>query len=258
MVVSKKMVSKNMMLCIGTGCLIGPNVVLTCAHNVYQVDIRKDHQEIEFIPAPISREIKSKEYSKKGFSVKEIIVPDQYKNMDRSLRDEYNQGHLFDMAVLILDPQLNLEEYFGSLSYNFDWEESPFIKNIEIMKGLELIGFPRVAYIHQFYQFLCSAVSAKNFMLYSLSTLPGSSGSPLSVPQENEPYAVIAIHVLDVSHIVLTNNERTERKAALKLRSDMFQHLQQTEQRVKCTYDLRNSYVIQVQKKFKLRMSWKW
>lgn len=108
------------------------------------------------------------------------------------------------------------------------------------------MGFPRIAYVHQFYQYLCSAVQATNYMLYSLSTLPGSSGSPLIVGQESEPYAVIAIHVLDVSHIVLTNNERTERKAALKLRSDMFQHLQQTEQRVKCTYNLSNSYVIQI------------
>lgn len=175
--------------------------------------------------------------------------------MDRSQPDENNQGLLFDIAVLTLDTQLNLEEYFGSFSYNFDWDESPLAKSIEIMKGLKLIGFPRVGSVHQFHEFLFSAVSATNYMLYSLSTFPGTSGSPLLMAQKNEPYAVIAIHVLDMSHIVITNNKSTERKGALKLRSDMFQHLQQTEQHVKCFYNLSNIYFIQNARTSKLRTS---
>jgi V8-like Glu-specific endopeptidase len=83
-------------------------------------------------------------------------------------------------------------------------------------------------------------------MLYPLSTLPGSSGSPLLLPHKNEPYTVIAIHVLDMSQVVITNDKKTERKAALKLRSDIFQNLQYTEQRLNCIYDLSNSYVIQI------------
>jgi V8-like Glu-specific endopeptidase len=35
-----------MALCIGSGFLIGPNVVMTCAHNVHQVNIKKDHENI--------------------------------------------------------------------------------------------------------------------------------------------------------------------------------------------------------------------
>lgn len=76
------------------------------------------------------------EFSKKGFSVRKAIVPDQYRKMVKNLPDNYLQGLLFDIAVLTLDPQLNLEEYFGSFSYNFDWEKSPLAKNIEIMKNL--------------------------------------------------------------------------------------------------------------------------
>lgn len=89
------------------------------------------------------------------------------------------------------------------------------------MKGLELIGFPRSFYRHQFSQFECSAISDPNFMLYSLSTFGGSSGSPLLLPHKTEPYTVFAVHVLDVSHIVATNNNKIERKAALKLRADL-------------------------------------
>lgn len=123
------------------------------------------------------------EYSNKGFRVKSVIIPDQYRTMKKNLPDEYLQGLIFDIAVLTLDTQLNLEEYFGSFSYNFDWEKSPYVKNIEIMKDLSLIGFPRIAYVHQFNHYLCSAIHTPNYMLYSLSTLPGSSGSPLLLPQ---------------------------------------------------------------------------
>lgn len=119
MVVSRT--STNVM--IGTGSLIGPNVVLTCAHNVFQANIKKDHTDIEFLPAPIARETKNG--PGKGFKVKKSIVPSQYREMDYNCPDLTNQGLLFDFAVLILETDLNLEEYFGSFSYNFDWWESP-------------------------------------------------------------------------------------------------------------------------------------
>lgn len=41
--------------------------------------------------------------------------------MNYGTPDETNQGLLYDFAVLILETDLNLEEYFGSFSYNFDW-----------------------------------------------------------------------------------------------------------------------------------------
>jgi hypothetical protein len=133
MVLSRKVPSK---IIIGTGCLIGPNVILTCAHNVFQVKTKKYHTGIEFIPAPIARELNSREYAGKGFKVREIIVPEQYRKMDDYFLDEINRGYFFDIAVLILETELNLEEYFGSFSYNFDWEESPWVKSIQIMKDL--------------------------------------------------------------------------------------------------------------------------
>jgi V8-like Glu-specific endopeptidase len=89
------------------------------------------------------------------------------------------------------------------------------------MKGLELIGFPLGFYSVKFNQFECSAISDTNFMLYSLNTSKGSSGSPLLLPHKNEPYTVLAVHVRDVSNLVFTNNEKIKRRAALKLRADL-------------------------------------
>jgi V8-like Glu-specific endopeptidase len=108
-------------LIVGTGSLIGPNVVLTCAHNVFQKKIKKDHTDIEFLPASIAREMKNSYDSGQGFRVKKAIVPSQYREMDCNSNEETNQGLIFDFAVLILETDLNLEEYFGSFSYNFDW-----------------------------------------------------------------------------------------------------------------------------------------
>jgi V8-like Glu-specific endopeptidase len=40
---------------------------------------------------------------------------------DRDKPAKYNEGCLYDYAVLVLDTEDNLEEYFGSFGYDFDW-----------------------------------------------------------------------------------------------------------------------------------------
>ncbi len=35
-----------------TGCLIAPNVVLTCAYNLYDINYREEISEINYYPAP--------------------------------------------------------------------------------------------------------------------------------------------------------------------------------------------------------------
>jgi hypothetical protein len=126
--------------------------------------------------------------------------------MDCKSKVETNQGLIFDFAVLFLETDLNLEEYLGSFSYNFDLWESPLAKNIQTMKDLELIGFPLGWHDVKFSQFEFSAINDTNFMLYSINTSKGISGSPLLLPHKNKPYTVIAVHVRDVSDIVATNN----------------------------------------------------
>ena len=40
----------------------------------------------------------------------------------------FNKGFIYDFAVLELDCELNLEEYFGSFGYNFNPSEYTFKK----------------------------------------------------------------------------------------------------------------------------------
>lgn len=62
----------------GTGCLIGPNIVLTCAHNCFNVPAKKYFSNMEFIPAPIIQSVKGASLIEKGFKVKEVLIPEEY------------------------------------------------------------------------------------------------------------------------------------------------------------------------------------
>lgn len=55
----------------GTGCLIGPNIVLTCAHVCFNFSKKAEHQEISFIPAVIQDRLPSF----KGFKAKQVYIP---------------------------------------------------------------------------------------------------------------------------------------------------------------------------------------
>ena len=105
----------------GTGCLIGPKLVLTCAHNCYYARGAKHIFDIEFIPSQIVSQIKDNRLSGRGFKVKKAIFPDNYQKENHFVNDKFNKGHLYDIALLELETDLNLEEYFGTISYDFEW-----------------------------------------------------------------------------------------------------------------------------------------
>lgn len=103
LVVSQREKNGEMIEVWGTGSLIGPNHVLTCGHNCFYAEQKQDHKNIEFIPSQIVREVKGDKYSGVGFKVKEVLLPDQYRKMNKNIDIEVNQGYLFDYAVLVLD-----------------------------------------------------------------------------------------------------------------------------------------------------------
>lgn len=73
---------KNEIDKFGTGSLIGPNIVLTCAHNCYQDYQKKDNYcNVIFCPSPIFE----KSSLKRGFKVTNMLVPEAYKSGDKKL-----------------------------------------------------------------------------------------------------------------------------------------------------------------------------
>jgi V8-like Glu-specific endopeptidase len=69
---------------IGTGSLIGPNLVLTCAHNCFDATKRAMDQEVRFIPSEIEGRLRREQLSNEnvGFKARYVYVPQQYKGMD--------------------------------------------------------------------------------------------------------------------------------------------------------------------------------
>ena len=58
------------------------------------------------------------------------------------MQKEYNKNSafLFDYAVLVLDTEKNLEEYFGSFGYDFLQKEYQFKQTV---KNMRIIGYPK-------------------------------------------------------------------------------------------------------------------
>ena len=106
----------------GTGILIGPDFVLTAAHNIYDVKGSKQkYASIEFIPG-----INEQEIPFGIFKVVESYVPSEFlKTWEKE-----------DFALLVLDGAPgNLAGYFG-----LHVAEKEIIK--EKIKGLHVIGYP--------------------------------------------------------------------------------------------------------------------
>ena len=54
----------------------------------------------------------------------------------------FNKGYIYDFAVLQVESELNLEEYFGSFGYNFNPSEYEFKK---VYDNMQLLGYPQMS-----------------------------------------------------------------------------------------------------------------
>ena len=54
--------------------------------------------------------------------------------------DGFSKGCIYDFAVLEVESELNLEEYFGSFGYNFNPSEYELKK---VYDNMQLLGYPQ-------------------------------------------------------------------------------------------------------------------
>lgn len=101
---------------IGTGVIIGPQLVLTCAHNCFNLSTRTDPKKITFTPAP------QFVWPFEKYTVKKAYYHQKFKDCDTSAEDRENDYfYIYDFAVLEIETVDNLEDIYGSVGYDFHW-----------------------------------------------------------------------------------------------------------------------------------------
>lgn len=93
----------------GTGFIIGPQLILTCAQCCFDPLSRQEPKSIAFTPAPDFFDLFGK------YKVRKAYYPSSFKEGSKQ------SFYLYDFAILELDTTDNLEEIYGSIGYDFDW-----------------------------------------------------------------------------------------------------------------------------------------
>ena len=166
---------------VGTGFLVGDDLILTSAHCVYGDDITG----ITFTPAQNGT---SKPYGTYAVTTKH--VPTKYKtavaNNDSSNMLKY------DYALLELSSNVGAQiGYFQLGGYNTPYDTS-FLLN----KKVTIAGYPGNSssklYRHKNY---CTGFNSDGYlMFYNIDTTNGQSGSPVIYPIGTSAYYVVGIH----------------------------------------------------------------
>ena len=69
----------------GSGYLIGPKIVLTCAHNLYDDEEKINYKDVKFSPA-------AEGTNGRTYNAKFVYFPEEYKNLNKKDRNEYDFG----------------------------------------------------------------------------------------------------------------------------------------------------------------------
>ena len=173
---------KNDLKVWGTGTMIGANLVITAAHNLYCHDLEEEVESVKFIPALNGRRAPFKE-----IDVIKYYYPEEYGKNSR--REDY--------ALLVLDKNIGEKTgYFGLhiLPYN------------EIMKKVvNITGYPADKCQQKPKNFEMWSMPGRvekvdeQHIGYKIVTYQGQSGSGVYYKEENEEtedkYYVIGVHI---------------------------------------------------------------
>jgi len=189
-----KIKDRNNNTYLGTGTLISSNIVLTCAHNVYDLEYKYEYSNIEFFPA-----LNDGVYLHSS-KVKKICYPEEYTkyHMDNEYRFQY------DYAILFLEE--NYEDNYGYFGIKIHSDEM-------IDSEFSLYGYPGDKEFGTQLWGMEGTVQVTD-SLYTYNTIDtsgGQSGSAL-FKKNNEAFYISGIHVAadykNYNKAVIINSER--------------------------------------------------
>ena len=164
----------------GTGIMIGLDLVLTAAHNIYDIKNKKKHEKIEFIPG-----MNGIQAPFEILKVRDSYIPQEYVEGDRNE----------DYGILVLETSVGLQTgYFG-----IHVASKKLIKK----KELTLIGYPGDKVVN------CAEAKEQWGMkgkaifddrkpgqiLYMITTFSGQSGSGVYYHHKDDLYYIVGVHV---------------------------------------------------------------
>ena len=163
----------------GSGTLIGKNIVLTAAHNVYDIEREEEHRALQFAAG-----FDGNEYKYGVQEVEEIYYPTAYAEGDDSE----------DYALLILDENIGVSTGYLGLSVLGDAEL--------LDKKLHVTGYPGEAEDKSLDYQLCTMsgrteaeLVSDHFVGYNIDTSAGQSGSAVWFKGRDGNDYVAAVHV---------------------------------------------------------------
>ncbi len=176
----------------GSGLLISSDLVLTAAHNLYYNMQQIDTKRVNLYPGQLGQ-------LKRPYKIEEVYIPKEFKENPKI------SNTFYDYALIKLSETYKAEgkQEFIPLSHNFK-------KAIEVAK-LAIYGYPDINYSNIGEEEAIDTTFQSGFgdkdrfveidkheqMLHTVSTLPGHSGSPIILIDQNNKhfkYRVVGIH----------------------------------------------------------------